>query len=132
MTSIPLNKFVNNTISLLNVWPPSDDSLPFHQSHITITFGLPISQEFIMKFMFSRMQKHFINISSLDGWSFYRPDHLVEEGDPHLNVYGVVFSTTDKTDFDVLLNRFRAIEIENPFQRQNDTSCWRCVIRSLP
>jgi hypothetical protein len=66
------------------------------------------------------MQKHFINISSLDGWSFYRPDHLVEEGDPHLNVYGVVFSTTDKTDFDVLLNRFRAIEIENPFQIQNE------------
>ena len=45
---------------------------------------------------------------------------VVEEGDPHLNVYGAVFSTTDMTDFDVLVNRFRAIEIENPFQRQND------------
>jgi hypothetical protein len=45
---------------------------------------------------------------------------IVEEGDPHLNVYGAVFSTTNMTDFDVLVNQFRAIEIENPFQRQND------------
>ena len=94
-------------MSLLKVWPLSDDSLPLHQSHIIITFGLPISQEL----RFSRMQEFFDNIILLDGWSFYRPDHLVEEGDPHLNVYGVVFSTTDMTDFDVLLNRFRAIEI---------------------
>ncbi len=107
-------------MSLLKVWPLSDDSLPLHQSHIILTFSPPISQEL----KFSRMQELFDTISLLDGWSFYRPDRLVEEGDPHLNVYGMVFFTTGMTDFDVLLNRFRAIEIENPFQRQNDLPCY--------
>ena len=58
------------------------------------------------------MQDFSDNITSLDGWFFYRPNRLVEEGVPHLNVYGVVFSTTDMTDFKVLVNRFRAIEIK--------------------
>ena len=99
-------------MSLLKVWPPRYDSLPLHQSHIIITFGLPISQEL----RFSRMQEFFDNIILLDGWSFYRPDPLLgEECDPHLNVYGVVFSTTDMTDCSVLVNQFRAMEIENPF-----------------
>ena len=66
------------------------------------------------------MQDFSDNITSLDGWFFYRPNRLVEEGVPHLNVYGVVFSTTDMTDFQVLVNLFRAIEIEKPFQHQHD------------
>ena len=65
------------------------------------------------------MQEFFDNFHSLDGWSFYRPDRLVEEGVPHLNVYGAVFSA-DMSDFEVPVNRLRAIEIKKPFQRQND------------
>ncbi len=69
MSVLSPKKLMTNTMSLLKEWPPADDALPLHQSHLIVTFALPISQEF----QSSRMQEHFERMTSLEGWSIYTP-----------------------------------------------------------
>ena len=107
---------MNNTMSLLKEWPPTDDALPLHQSHLIVTFGPPISHEFRSL----RMQEHFERMPSLDGWSFYTPDHCVIVGSDDSQVYGALYSTCDMYVFDVLLYHLRAIEREKAFRSDNE------------
>jgi hypothetical protein len=107
---------MSNTMSLLKEWPPADDALPLHQSHLIVTFGPPISQEFRS----SRMQEHFERMTSLEGWSIYTPDRCADEVRDDCGVYGALFSSSDMYIFDELLNQLRAIERENAFLSEND------------
>jgi hypothetical protein len=109
-------KLMSNTMSLLKEWPPADDALPLHQSHLIVTFGPPISQEFRS----SRMQEHFERMTSLEGWSIYTPDRCADEVRDDCGVYGALFSSSDMYIFDELLNQLRAIERENAFLSEND------------
>jgi len=109
-------KLMSNTMSLLKELPPADDALPPHQSHLIITLGLPISQEFRS----SRIQEHFEQMTSLEGWSFYTPDRYADEVCDDYHVYGALYSSSDMFVFDELLNQLRAIEREKAFQFEND------------
>jgi hypothetical protein len=68
------------------------------------------------------MQEHFEQMTSLEGWSFYSPDHCVVEGGDNCQVYGAVYSSSDMNVFDVVLNQLRAIKHEKAFERENDLS----------
>ena len=116
MSALSLKKSMKNTMSLLKEWPPTDDALPLHQSHLIVTFGPPICQEFRSL----RMQEHFERMPSLDGWSFYTPDHCVVAGSDDSQVYGALYSTNDMYVFDVLLHQLRAIEREKAFRSENE------------
>ena len=109
-------KLMSNTMSLLKEWPPADDALPLHQSHLVVTFGPPISQELRS----SRMQEHFERMPSLDGWSFYIPDNCVVVRSNDSQVYGALYSTSDMYVFDILLHQLRAIEREKAFRPENE------------
>jgi len=109
-------KLMSNTMSLLKEWPPADDALPLHQSHLIVTFGPLISQ----KFKSSRMQEHFEQMTSLEGWLFYTPDRCADEVCDDCHVYGALYSSSDMYVFDELLNQLRAIKHENAFQSEND------------
>ena len=98
-------------MSLLTEWPPTDDALPLHQSHLIITFGPPISQEFRSV----RMQEHFERMTSLEGWSFYTPDPNVDQ------IYGALFSSSDTFIFDQLLYQLRATERDKAFLSDNES-----------
>ena len=93
-------KLMSNTMSLLKEWPPANDALPLHQSHLIVTFGPPISQEFSS----SRMQEHFERMTSLEGWSIYTPHHCADEVCDDCGVYGALYSSSDMYIFDELLN----------------------------
>ncbi len=96
---LPMN--LGATMTTLILWPLPDDDLPLHQSHLIITFGLPISQEFWCR----RMQEPFEQMTSLEGWSFYSPaDQCVVEGGHDCQVYGAIYSSKDMNVFDVVLN----------------------------
>lgn len=117
MSALSLKKSMNNTMSSLKEWPPTDDALPLHQSHLIVTFGPPISQELRS----SRMQELFERMPSLDGWSFCIPDHCVVVGSNDSQVvYGALYSTSDMYVFDVLLHQLRAIEREKAFRSDNE------------
>ena len=103
-------------MSLLKEWPPADDALPLHQWHLIVTFGPLISQ----KFRSSRMQEHFEQMTSLEGWSFYTPDRYADEVCDDYHVYGALYSISDMFVFDELMNQLRAIECEKAFQSEND------------
>ena len=106
----------SNTMLSLKEWPPADDALPLHQSHLIVTFGPPISQEFRS----SRMQEHFERMASLEGWSFLTPDRSANEVRDDRYVFGALYSCSDMYIFDQLLNQMRAIEREKAFQHGND------------
>lgn len=116
MSVLSLKKSTNNTMSLLKEWPPTDNALPLHQSHLIVTFGPPISQELRS----SRMQELFERMPSLDGWSFYIPDHCAVVGSDDSQVYGALYSTSDMYVFDVLLHQLRSIERETAFRSENE------------
>ena len=103
-------------MSLLKEWPPVNDALPLHQSHLILTFGLPITQEFRS----SHVQEHFEQITSLEGWSFYSPDRCADEVRDDHHVFGALYSSSDMYVFDELLNQLRAIERKKAFKSEND------------
>ena len=111
---LPIN--LGDTMTMLKVWPLPDDDLPLHQSHLIVTFGQPLSQ----KLRCRRIQEHFERMTSLEGWSFYCPDHCVVEGDYDGQAYGAVYSSSDMNLFDVILHQLRAIENEKAFECEND------------
>jgi hypothetical protein len=112
--TLPMN--LGAAMTTLKVWPLPDDDLPLHQFHLIVTFGSPISQEFRCR----RMQEHFEQMTSLEGWSFYSPDHCVVEGGHDCQVYGAVYTSSNMNEFDVVLNQLRALENEKAFECEND------------
>jgi hypothetical protein len=66
------------------------------------------------------MKEHFEQMASLEGWSFYSPDHCVVGGGDDCQVYGAIYSSSDINVFDVVLNRLRAIEHEKANKCEND------------
>ncbi len=100
--TLPMNLGV--AMTMLKVWPLPDDDLPLHQSHLIVTFGPPIIQECRSR----RMQEHFEQMNSLEGWSFYSPDHCVVEGGHDCQVYGAIYTSSNMNVFDVVLNQLRA------------------------
>ncbi len=100
MSVLSPKKLMTTTMSLLKEGPPADDALPLHQSHLIVTFGPPISQEFRS----SRMQEHFERMTSLEDWSIYTPDRCADEVCDDCVVYGALYSSSDMYIFDELLN----------------------------
>ena len=60
------------------------------------------------------------DFTSLEGWSFYTPDHCVVVGSDDSQVYGALYSSSDMYVFDVLLHQLRAIEREKAFRSENE------------
>jgi hypothetical protein len=111
---LPIN--LGDAMTMLKVWLLPDDDLPLHQSHLIVTFGQPISGELRCK----RMQEHFERMTSLEGWSFYCPDHCIVEGGYDGQIYDAVYSSSDMKLFDVILCQLRAIENEKGFECENN------------
>jgi hypothetical protein len=66
------------------------------------------------------MQERLERTTSLEGWSFYSPDHCVVEGGHDCQVYGAVYTISNMNEFDVVLNQLRALENEKAFECEND------------
>jgi hypothetical protein len=96
--ALPTNS--NAVLMMLKVRLLLNEDLALNQSHLIITFGPPISQEFRCR----KMQEHFEQMTSLESWSFYSPDHCVVGGGDDCQVYDTIYSSSDMNVFDEVLN----------------------------
>ncbi len=118
----------NVALTMLKVWLLTNEDLALNESHLIITFGLPISQEFRCR----RMQEHFEQMTSLEGWSFYSPDHCVVGGGDDCQAYGTIYSSSDMNVFDVVLNQLRAIKHKKANKCENDLPFTSLVTLDMP
>jgi hypothetical protein len=128
--TLPMNS--GAALTTLKVWLLPNDDLTLHQSHLIITFGPPFSQEFRCR----RMQEYNERMTSLEGWSFYSPDHCVGEGGDDCRVYGAKYSSSDMNVFDVVLNQLKAIKHEKTFKYEmislsKASLHWICVTGAM-
>ena len=98
--------------SLLSTWPPQDDALTPHHSHLVITFGAPLSDKNRATGIHHLRQ----SINGIEGWRFFIPsdsdgidDSAVSSG----REYGALYSTRDMILFDRTVEQFRMFEREN-------------------
>ncbi len=95
----------------LTTWPPQDDALSAHHSHLVITFGAPLSD----KMMATGIQHLRQQIDWIEGWRFYIPSDSdgIEESVGSGREYKALYSTSDMIVFDRVVKHFQRFECEN-------------------
>ncbi len=96
----------------LKCWPPQDNALPAYHSHLVITFGAPLSD----KMRSAWIQQLRERINWIKGWTFYIPrsdSDGIEESVGSYREYGALYSTSDMTVFDRVVEQFQRFERKN-------------------
>ncbi len=99
-------------MNTLKCWPPQDNALPAYHSHLVIIFGAPLSE----KTRSAGIQQLCQIIDRIKGWTFYIPrsnNDGIEESVGSYREYGALYSTSDMTVFDRVVEQLQRFKCEN-------------------